>query len=279
MAHVSLHGGPVTRQVWFALLALAAGAPLDAQSLMYRPPDLSGTWVSDGGVVQFNFVHRFHVFPGPTNTVINYPTFTLAAGIGHNIDFGLRFGTKSSIPSSGNSTNESELFARWRVLGGPEGKEGFAVAVTPAYNKLAKSADGEVGIDWTRGPLTLSGAARGMSEPLGAAHAGAPRRGRRRRRRRADGDLQVRHRFGHDRRGPSRTVDQRRPRGAHGHVRRHRRRVARTAAQRHVHPSLRQAGAVHLSLHAAPVHEGGRDREINGKRETGKGKRKAWRTI
>src|SRR5437773_6215147 len=161
------------KRVSLALLALAGAAPLDAQSLMYRPPDLSGTWVSDGGVVQFNFVHRFHVFPGPTNTVINYPTFTLAAGIGHNIDFGLRFGTRSNIPSSGGSSNESEFFARWRVLGGPEGKEGFAIAVTPAYNKLAKSTDGEVGIDWTRGPFTLSGAARGMSKPLGVSGAKA----------------------------------------------------------------------------------------------------------
>jgi len=163
----------VTRQVWFALLTLAATAPLDAQSLMYRAPDLSGTWVSDGGVVQFNFVHRFHVFPGPSNTVINYPTFTLAAGVGHNLDFGLRFGTRSNIPSSGGSSNESEFFARWRVLGGPDGKAGFAVAVTPAYNKLAKSADGEVGIDWTHGPFTLSGAARGMTKPLGASSAKA----------------------------------------------------------------------------------------------------------
>jgi plastocyanin len=157
----------------FALLTLLVAAPLDAQSLLYRSPNLSGTWVSDGGVVQFNFVHRFHVFPGPTNTVINYPTFTLAAGVGHNLDFGLRFGTRSNIPSSGGSPNESEFFARWRVLGGPEEKEGFGVAVTPAYNKLAKSADGEVGIDWTRGPFTLSGAARGMSKPLGAPRAKA----------------------------------------------------------------------------------------------------------
>lgn len=157
----------------FALLTVMGAAPLGAQSLMYRPPDLGGTWVADGGVVQFNFVHRFHVFPGPSSTVVNYPTFTLAAGVGHNIDFGLRFGTKSSIPSSGSSGNESELFARWRVLGGPEGKEGFAVAVTPAYNKLAKSADGELGVDWTHGPFTLSGAARGMSKPFGASGARA----------------------------------------------------------------------------------------------------------
>src|SRR2546422_4556540 len=30
-----------------------------------------------------------------------------------------------------------------------------AVSVTPAYNKLAKSADGELGVDWTSGRLTL----------------------------------------------------------------------------------------------------------------------------
>ena len=162
----------MTRHASLALL-VAAAVPLSAQSLMYRPPDLAGTWVTDGGVVQFNFVHRFYVSPGPSNTVVNFPTFTLAAGVGHNVDFGLRFGTKSMIPSSGNSSNESELFARWRLLGGPEGREGFAVAVTPAYNKLAKSADGELDVDWTGGPLTLSGAARGMSKPLGASGAKA----------------------------------------------------------------------------------------------------------
>src|SRR5438128_194558 len=145
--------GSVMRRVSLALLlfvvASAVGS-LNAQSLMYRAPDLGGTWVSEAGVVQFNFVHRFHVFPGPANAVVNYPAFTLAAGVGHNLGFGLHFGTKSRIPSSGGSFNESEWFARWRVFGGPEGREGFAVAVTPAYNKLAKSVDGELGIDWTR---------------------------------------------------------------------------------------------------------------------------------
>ena len=47
------------------------------------------------------------------------------------------------------------------------------MAVTPAYNKLAKSVDGELGIDWTRGPLTLSAAARGMTKPLAASRARA----------------------------------------------------------------------------------------------------------
>src|SRR3989449_7104781 len=59
----------VMTRISFVLLALAAAAPLRAQSLLYRPPNLGGTWVPDGGVVQFNFVHRFYVTPGPSHSV------------------------------------------------------------------------------------------------------------------------------------------------------------------------------------------------------------------
>lgn len=166
----------MTRMRPLPLLALGvalASSALSAQSLLYRPPNLAGTWVADAGVVQFNFVHRFHVFPGPSHVVVNFPTFTLAAGVGHAIDVGLHFGTKSTIPSTGNSTNESEWFARWRVVGGPEGRDGLAIALTPAYNQLANSADGEVDVDWTAGRVTLTGAARGMTKPLGVSGARA----------------------------------------------------------------------------------------------------------
>src|SRR2546427_8548786 len=44
----------------------------------YRSANLGGTWVIDPGVVQFNFVHRFYVAPGPSHAVVNNPTFTLA---------------------------------------------------------------------------------------------------------------------------------------------------------------------------------------------------------
>ena len=161
-------------RVSFALLALAAAAPLQSQSLLYRPPNLGGTWVPDGGVVQFNFVHRFYVTPGPSHAVVNFPTFTLAAGLGHQATFGAHFATKS-IVGLGNgalSTNETEVFGRWRVRGA-EGRPGLAVAVTPAYNLLAKSVDGEVGVDWTQGPLTLHGAARAVSRRLGESGYGA----------------------------------------------------------------------------------------------------------
>ena len=147
---------------------VAVATPLSAQSLLYRPPNLGGTWVSEAGVVQFNFLHRFYVSPGPSHSVANFPTFTLATGLGHQVDIGAHFATKSiaGLGDTAQSSNETELYARWRLLGA-EGKPGFAVAVTPAYNFLAKSADGEISVDWTRGSLTLHGAARGMSRRLG----------------------------------------------------------------------------------------------------------------
>jgi len=164
------------KRVSLALLVLAAppvATPFAAQSLLYRPPNLGGTWVPDGGVVQFNFLHRFYVFPGPSHFVENHPTFTLVAGFGHNIAFGGRFATKSITGGGGEqSSNETELYARWRAYGA-EGRPGFAVAVTPAYNLLAKSLDGELGVDWTQGPVTLHGAARAVSRRLGDPATGA----------------------------------------------------------------------------------------------------------
>lgn len=165
------------KRVWLTVLVLTmswAAAPLGGQSLMYRPPNLGGTWVPDGGVVEFNFLHRFYVTPGPSHSVVNYPTFTLAAGLGHGVDFGSRFATRSVVGTGAGalSSNETELFARWRLVGA-EGKDGISLAITPAYNFLAKSADGEVGVDWTRGPLTVHGAARAMSRRLGESGRGA----------------------------------------------------------------------------------------------------------
>ena len=155
------------RNAWSAIL-IAVAVPLSAQSLLYRPPNLGGTWVSEPGVVQFNFLHRFYVSPGPSHSVVNFPTFTLAAGLGHQVDIGAHFATRSiaGLGDTSRSSNETEVYGRWRLYGA-EGKPGFAVAVTPAYNFLAKSADGELGIDWTQGALTLHGAARAMSRRLG----------------------------------------------------------------------------------------------------------------
>src|SRR6266550_2024849 len=161
----SYTGRSVMRRVWLALVLCIAAAPLGAQSLLYRPPNLGGTWVPDPGVVQFNFVHRFHVSEGPVNEVQNYPTFTLATGLGHGLGLGWHFGTNSIVGPGRLNNNESEWFVRWRAHGA-EGRDGVSVAVTVAYNELAQSGDGEIGVDYTVGRLTLSGAARGMTHPF-----------------------------------------------------------------------------------------------------------------
>jgi amicyanin len=166
----------VTKHTSLALLTLVVAAPLRAQSLLYRSANLGGTWVADPGVVQFNFVHRFFVTPGPSHTVVNDPTFTFATGIARNVAVGAQFATHSFLiqqASGSQSSNETQVYARWRMWGGPEGTEGLHVSVTPAYNFLAKSADGELGADWTKGPLTLQGAARVAGKPLGQSGARA----------------------------------------------------------------------------------------------------------
>ncbi len=159
------------KRVLLVLLALAipsATVPLGAQSLLYRAPNMGGTWAPDAGVVQFNFLHRFYVYPGAGHFVENHPTFTLAAGFGRGIAFGARFATKSIVGTGAGaqSSNETEVFARWRFFGA-EGREGFTVAFAPAYNLLAKSVDGEASVDWTRGPVTLQAAVRGVNRELG----------------------------------------------------------------------------------------------------------------
>ena len=133
------------KRVSLALLVLgaaSAGAPLAAQSLLYRPANLGGTWVPDPGVVQFNFVHRFYVTGDPSHKVNNYPTFTLALGFGHAVGLGMHYGSNSQVVLLPGvyRPNETEFFARWRLLGS-EGRPGFSVAVTPAYNAAARSAD------------------------------------------------------------------------------------------------------------------------------------------
>src|SRR2546426_12496052 len=121
LPHTSGPGGSVMKRLSLALLVLAAapaGTPLAAQSLLYRGPNMGGTWVPDAGVVQFNFLHRFYVFPGPTHFVENHPTFTLAAGFGHGMTLGGRFATKSlaGTGAGAQSSNETEVYARWRAV-------------------------------------------------------------------------------------------------------------------------------------------------------------------
>jgi len=159
----------MNRRVCRVALALLAPAPLAGQSLLYRSPNMGGTWVPDAGVVQFNFLHRFYVAPSAgDHKVTNFPTFTLAAGLGKGLDLGLHYATNSLLITSPYTPNETELFARWRVWGGADGSPGFAVSFTPAYNFAAQSVDGDVQVDWNWQRLTLAGSIRMTQHGLGS---------------------------------------------------------------------------------------------------------------
>jgi plastocyanin len=155
------------RCVGLAVVLFVVVARLEGQSLMSRPANLGGTWVPDPGVVQFNFVHRFYVAPSAGgHKITNFPTFTLALGLGHDLAVGTHYGTNSLVVQNAFRPNETEVFARWRAAG-TEGRDGLAISITPAYNFAAHSADGELSVDYRRGPLTVSGAARGMTKAFG----------------------------------------------------------------------------------------------------------------
>src|SRR5438132_918767 len=151
------------RVVGSLLGLLVAPALLAGQASLDRPPNLLGTWVPAPAVLQFNFLHRFYVSPGPSRSVLNFPTFTFALGLPQRIALGTRYSTRAETPGK---TNEIEVFARWRVLSG--GPSPIAVAVTPAWDGSSKSVNGELSGDWTRRDPTLSGAVRGMTQPFGA---------------------------------------------------------------------------------------------------------------
>ncbi len=145
-----------------ALVVLAAAPPLAAQIVLDRSPNLGGTWVADPGVLRFDFIHRFYVTPAPSRSTVNSPTFLLAVGLPQRLMLGANFSTRSA--TSGRN-NEFEAFGRWRAVGG--GSAPLTVALTPAFNFVSESVDGEVQADWNRGRVTLSGAVRGMSHAYG----------------------------------------------------------------------------------------------------------------
>ena len=117
-----------------ALLAIA-GAPdvTSCQSVLDRPPNLSGGWLGPNGTLQFNFVHRFGVGDAPTRKVTNSPTFLLSYKVASPLLIGFNYATSSDVAAS--FPNEWEVFARY-------GRGGLALQ--GGYNQAAESFDAEL---------------------------------------------------------------------------------------------------------------------------------------
>jgi plastocyanin len=147
-----------------ALVALAGlGEPARGQSLLDRPPNLSGNWVGNTGTVYFNFVHRFRASDAPERKVANFPTFLVATGLPYRLLVGFNYATNSDLAP--RYPNEWEFFARHHLLRQDDGAP-LDVGGQVAYNLAAEGVDGEVSAARRLGPVRVVGAARILANPF-----------------------------------------------------------------------------------------------------------------
>ncbi|HXE58836.1 MAG TPA: cupredoxin family copper-binding protein [Gemmatimonadales bacterium] len=163
------HLRPSRRPVGALALALVAGvtspaavAPAAAQSLLDRPPNLSGDFVGRPGTVHFNFLHRFIAGDAPERKVSNFPTFFLAAGITSRALVGLHYSTNSTLAP--RYPNEWEFFGRFALLSEDRGSP-LDLAGQVGYNLAAEGVDGEVSLAKRIGPVRAIVATRVLSNP------------------------------------------------------------------------------------------------------------------
>jgi plastocyanin len=145
--------------------ALALPATADAQSLLDRPPNVSGNWVGNRGTLYFNFLHRFSASDAPVRKVSNVPTFTVAAGLGFRSMLGFHYATNSALAPA--YPNEWEFWARHQLLS-QDGGAPVDLGGQVGYNLAAEGVDGEVSLARRFGGLRIIAAGRVLSDPLAA---------------------------------------------------------------------------------------------------------------
>lgn len=145
------------------------GLPLEGQSALDRPPNLSGGWVGSPGSAHFHFLHRFWMVDGsPDDKLVNSPTLLLAVPLPGRTLIGAQYATNSLVAPG--RFNEWELFGRW-APGFLDGMP-FGTALTAAYNSAASSVDAELGLSVPLGRVALFGAGRAFSDVADSGEAG-----------------------------------------------------------------------------------------------------------
>ena len=94
--------------------AMVFPAIAGSQSLLDRPPNMSGDWAGASGTLYFHFAHRFATSSAPERKVSNVPTFLVAAGLPRRLLAGFNYSTNSTLAP--RFPNEWEVFARWMPL-------------------------------------------------------------------------------------------------------------------------------------------------------------------
>lgn len=148
-----------------AVLSPLWAVALRAQSMLDRPPNVSGNWVGHTGTVYFNFVHRFAESGPPDHKVTNAPTFLVATGIASRGLVGFNYATNSQLAA--RSPNEWEFFTRFAALVQDDGAP-FDIAGQAGYNIVAEGVDGELSAARREGPVRVIAAARVLADPFEA---------------------------------------------------------------------------------------------------------------
>ena len=168
----SPYGGVASMRLlpFLALGALVGLPPIArAQSVLDRSPTMLGTWLGSVGTIQFNFVHRFTESGPPEHQISNSPTFLTTTRLPRLPALvGFTYATSSDIAPG--MPNEWEYFVR--VVPLALGNRLVDVSLHTGYNLVAQSADGELGLARTAGPVRLLVAGRAFSN---AFDAGEPR--------------------------------------------------------------------------------------------------------
>lgn len=151
------------RRDWALALMVLLPGPLGAQSLLDRPPNLSGGWVAGTGTLQFNFVHRFNRSDPPERKISNTPSFLMAIGLPMRTMAGFTYASNS--PLSPRYPNEWEFLARMAVFSELEGAP-IDLSVQAGYNLSAEGFDGEISLAKALGPVRLMAAGRSLTDPF-----------------------------------------------------------------------------------------------------------------
>jgi plastocyanin len=132
------------------------------QSLLERPPNLSGGWVAPPGVLQFDFVHRFEASPSPERKVTSFPSFVLAAGLPHRTMLGFFYSTNSTLVA--RYPNEWEFFAQAAPMQQDSGRP-LDIGIEAGYNLAAEGFVGELSLARRAGRVRLLAVGRLLADP------------------------------------------------------------------------------------------------------------------
>jgi plastocyanin len=150
-----------------ALVTLLAGTA-NAQSVLGHSPNVRGDWELGRWQTVFVFSHRFEFVEGG-DELINFPTLTLAMGVGGPFAVGVDYNSNSEIVPARLGGNERQLW----IGGGPLRIGSVRFNGIVARNSTAASTDGAVTAALDVRRVTLLGEARGYSNVFGTSDAGS----------------------------------------------------------------------------------------------------------